>query len=79
METSLSNTAIFQSIGNVVEKSFVRQASLNEKFIELQAIIASLIVISIMYQGYLTMATDVFLIILLTSFIDFVCGNLTNL
>lgn len=78
METSLSNTAIFQSIGNVVEKSFVRQASLNEKFIELQAIIASLIVISIMYQGYLTMATDVFLIILLTSFIDFVCGNLTN-
>lgn len=63
METSLSNTAIFQSIGNVIEKSFdiLRQASLNEKFIELQAIIASLIVISIMYQRYLTMATDVFL------------------
>lgn len=58
METTLDNTAIFQSIGNVVEKSFdiLREASLNEKFIELQAIIASLIVISIMYQGYLTMA-----------------------
>lgn len=58
METSLDKTAIFKSIGNVVEKSFdiLREASLNEKFIELQAIIASLIVISIMYQGYLTMA-----------------------
>ena len=58
METTLDNTAIFQSIGNVVEKSFdiLREASLNEKFIELQAIIAYLIVISIMYQGYLTMA-----------------------
>lgn len=51
-------TEIFSNLGAIVEQSFelLKNASLNDKFIELQAIISSMIVISIMYQGYLTMA-----------------------
>lgn len=54
----MSQTQIFSNVGDIVEKAFelMKNASLNDKFIELQAIISSMIVISIMYQGYLTLA-----------------------
>ncbi|NDJ28072.1 hypothetical protein DMB95_09225 [Campylobacter sp. MIT 12-8780] len=49
---------IFQGIGKIVENIFatIQNASLNDKFIQLQSIVSILIVLSIMYKGYQTMA-----------------------
>lgn len=42
---------VFQNIGKIVEN-----ASLDEKFIQLQGLIGILLILSIMYKGYQTIA-----------------------
>ena len=55
---TLDETALFVTLGKIIESAFdvLRQASLHDRFIELQALLAALITVSIMYKGYLTLA-----------------------
>ncbi|HJE66783.1 MAG TPA: type IV secretion system protein [Campylobacter avium] len=52
------NVTFFQTIGGIVESIFttIQNASLNEKFIQLQAVFSILVTLSIMYKGYETLA-----------------------
>ena len=52
------NVTFFQTIGGIVESIFttIQNASLNEKFIQLQAVFAILVTLGIMYKGYETLA-----------------------
>lgn len=52
------DVTFFQTIGGIVESIFttIQNASLNEKFMQLQAVFSILVTLSIMYKGYETLA-----------------------
>ena len=52
------DVTFFQTINGIVESIFatIQNASLNEKFIQLQAVFSILVTLSIMYKGYETLA-----------------------
>ena len=49
---------IFQAIGNIVESCLktIKEASISDRMIELQAVVGTLLVISIMFKGFQTIA-----------------------
>lgn len=54
----MATDGIFQDIGKIVENALntIENASLDEKFIQLQGLMGILLVLSIMYKGYQTIA-----------------------
>lgn len=57
METP-TEIKVFQKIGEIVERSLetIKEASISDKMVELQAIVGSLLVLSIMFKGFQTIA-----------------------